>query len=256
MTSLNMARKMTTIAAGILASSLLAVAGAPSVALAQASQGGAAKSPPPAAAQGSAGQSAGGNAAAQSNPNESPSDVVQQAAQNMLKALDADREGYRKEPAKIGQLVDKYLLPHFDTEFSARLVLGQHWRTATPEQRKRFIDAFYHSLLNNYGSALADFTADRLKVYPTQVDPNAQRATVRTEVKRNNGDRVSVNYYMRKTPDGWKAWDVVIDGISYVNSYRQDFGSQIDQQGLDAVINRLEKGEKPGEIAKTAGKAS
>ena len=188
---------------------------------------------------------------AQSNQN--PSDVVQTAAQGMLQELDKGRDAYRKDPSKIGQLVDKYLLPHFDTEFAARLVLGAHWRTANPEQRKRFIDAFYHSLLNNYGSALADFTADKLKIYPTNADPNATRATVRTEVKRANGDRVAVNYYMHKTPQGWKAWDVVIDGISYVNSYREDFGSQIDQQGLDAVINRLEKGEKPSEIAKTTG---
>jgi phospholipid transport system substrate-binding protein len=182
---------------------------------------------------------------------QNPSDVVQQAAQGMLRELDANRAEYRKDPSRIGQLVDKYLLPHFDTEFAARLVLGPHWRTATPEQRKRFVDAFYHSLLTNYGSALADFTSDKLKIFPTNVPPNADRATVRTEVKRDNGDRVSVNYYMRKTPEGWKAWDVVIDGISYVNSYRQDFGAQIDQQGLDAVINRLEKGEKPSEIKKT-----
>jgi phospholipid transport system substrate-binding protein len=190
-------------------------------------------------------------AAAQNSQN--PSEVVQAAAQGMLQALDKSRETYRKDPSKIGQLVEKYLLPHFDTEFSARLVLGQHWRTATPEQRKRFVDAFYRSLLNNYGSALADFTADKLKIYPTNVDPNANRATVRTEVKRSNGDRVAVNYYMRKTPEGWKAWDVVIDGISYVNSYREDFGAQIDKQGIDAVINRLEKGEKPSDIAKTTG---
>ncbi len=186
---------------------------------------------------------------------QSPSDVVQQAAQGMLKELDAHRAEYQKDPSRIGQLVDKYLLPHFDTEFAARLVLGQHWRTATPEQRKRFVDAFYRSLLQNYGSALTDFTADKLKIFPTNVPPNADRATVRTEVKRDNGDRVSVNYYMRNTPEGWKAWDVVIDGISYVNSYRQDFGAQIDQQGLDAVINRLEKGEKPSEINKTTKKS-
>jgi phospholipid transport system substrate-binding protein len=184
---------------------------------------------------------------------QSPSDVVQSAAQSMLKELDASRDMYRKDPSKVWQLVDKYLLPHFDTEFSARLVLGAHWRSATPEQRKRFIDAFYHSLLNNYGSALSDFTSDKLKIYPTNVDPGADRATVRTEVKRSGGDRVSVNYYMRKTPEGWKAWDVVIDGISYVNSYREDFGAQIDQQGIDAVINRLEKGEKPSDIKKTTG---
>ena len=179
-----------------------------------------------------------------------PSQVVEDAAQSMLTALDKDRDAYRKDPAKVQQLVDQYLLPHFDTDFSARLVLGRFWPTTTPEQRKRFVDAFYHSLLTNYGSALAEFTSDRLKVFPANVDPSAARATVRTEVKRDNGDRVSVNYYMRKTPEGWKAWDVVIDGISYVNSYREDFGPQIESQGIDAVIKRLDSGEKPDAIGK------
>jgi phospholipid transport system substrate-binding protein len=183
---------------------------------------------------------------------ESPSEVVQNSAQAMLTELDKDRDAYRKDPAKVEALVSKYLLPHFDTDFSARLVLGQYWRTATPEQRKHFVDAFYHSLLTNYGSALAAFTSDRLKIFPTNVDPGSARATVRTEVKRDSGDRVSVNYYMRKTHDGWKAWDVVIDGISYVNSYREDFGPQIESQGIDAVIKRLEAGEKPEAIGKQA----
>jgi phospholipid transport system substrate-binding protein len=181
---------------------------------------------------------------------EGPTEVVQTAAQGMLGDLDKDRDAYRKDPAKVASLVDKYLLPHFDTDFSARLVLGQYWRTATPEQRKRFVDAFYHSLLHNYGSALSEFTADRLKIFPTKVDADAVRATVRTEVKRDNGDRVSVNYYLRKTAEGWKAWDVVIDGISYVNSYREDFAPQIESEGIDAVIKRLDAGEKPDAIGK------
>ena len=187
---------------------------------------------------------------------EGPTEVVQAAAQGMLGDLDKDRDAYRRDPARVGQLVDKYLLPHFDTEASARLVLGVHWRTATPEQRKHFVDAFYHSLLTNYGSALVDFTADRLKIFPTKVDPDTTRATVRTEVKRANGDRVAVNYYLHRTPQGWKAWDVVIDGISYVNSYRTDFGEQIEAQGIDAVIKRLEAGEKPGAIGKQTGDKS
>jgi phospholipid transport system substrate-binding protein len=194
-------------------------------------------------------------AASSAAEGEGPTEVVQEAAQNMLNALDKDRDAYRRDPDKVGELVNTYLLPHFDTEFSARLVLGLHWRTATPEQRQRFIDAFYHSLLKNYGSALSDFTADKLKIFPSNPEPGAARATVRTEVKRSNGDRVAINYYLHKTPQGWKAWDVVIDGISYVNSYREDFGPQIDQQGLDAVIKRLEAGEKPEAIGKqTAGK--
>ena len=187
---------------------------------------------------------------------QSPSDVVQTAAQSMLTALDKDRAAYKRDPAKVGNLVNTYLLPHWDTEYSARLVLGKYWRTATPDQRQHFIDAFYHSLLANYGAALSEFTADRLKIYPTTADPGKPIATVRTEVKRDNGDRVAVNYYMHKTPQGWKAWDVVIDGISYVNSYRTDFGEQIEQQGIDAVIKRLEGGEKPGAIGKqTASKS-
>jgi phospholipid transport system substrate-binding protein len=191
------------------------------------------------------------NATATSTATEpGPSEVVQAAAQGMLQGLDKDRAAYKRDPTKVGELVNTYLLPHWDTEYSARLVLGKHWRTATPEQRQHFIDAFYHSLLANYGAALSGFTADQLKIFPTTVDPAKPIATVRTEVKTSSGDRVSVNYYMHKTPQGWKAWDVVIDGISYINSYRTDFGAQIEQQGIDAVIKRLEAGEKPGAIGK------
>jgi phospholipid transport system substrate-binding protein len=171
-----------------------------------------------------------------------PSEVVESAARSMLDGLEANRAAYRKDPSQVGTLVEKYLLPHFDIEYSARMVLGKHWRDATPEQRERFADAFYHTLIDNYGSALAEFTPDRLKVFPTNVEAETDRATVRTEVTRSNGSRVPVNYSLRKTDDGWKAWDVVIEGISYVKSFREDFGAAIDQQGLDAVIERIEKG--------------
>jgi phospholipid transport system substrate-binding protein len=184
-----------------------------------------------------------GLAFAQAQPG--PSEVVESAARSMLKDLDADRAAYRKDPSKVGALVEKYLLPHFDIQYSARLVLGKHWANATPEQRERFATAFYHTLVDNYGSALAEFTSDRLKVFPTKVEPNADRASVRTEVTRDNGDKVPVSYSLRKTDDGWKAWDVVIEGISYVKSFREDFGAAIDSQGLDAVIERIEKGNVP-----------
>ena len=183
--------------------------------------------------------------AASGQAEQGPSEVVESAARSMLQGLEANRAAYRKDPSKIGELVEKYLLPHFDIQYSARLVLGKHWADAKPEQRERFATAFYHTLVDNYGSALAEFTSDRLKVFPTKVEPNADRATVRTEVVRDNGDKVPVSYSLRKTPDGWKAWDVVIEGISYVKSFREDFGAAIDQQGLDAVIERIEKGNIP-----------
>ena len=89
-------------------------------------------------------------------------------AQDTLKDLDAHRAEYKQNPKRVRELVDKNMLPHFDTTYSAQLVLAKHWRTATPEQRKRFVEAFYQSLLQNYGDALLEFTPDRLKILPFQ----------------------------------------------------------------------------------------
>ena len=189
--------------------------------------------------------------AATSTTQQTPSDLIQSAAQLTLNEMQSNRDAYRKDPSKLRPLVDKYLLPHFDTEYAARLVLGQYWRTANHEQRKRFIDAFYQSLLTTYGSALVELTPDRLTVFPTTVDPSANHATVRTEVTGYHADRIAMNYSMHKTPDGWKAYDVSVDGISYIKSYREDFGAQIEQLGLESLIAHLEKGEKPADISKT-----
>src|SRR6202167_2470604 len=184
------------------------------------------------------------SAAAAPSATQSPDQLLENSAKRMLTMLDADREGYRKDPAKLDSLVANVLLPNFDTEYAARLVLGQTWRTATPEQRKRFVDAFYHSLLHNYGAALVDFTADRFNILPYKGDPADSMATVRTEVKRSNGERVPVNFSLRKVDGMWKAWDVVIEGISYVKSFRTDFGAEIQKKGLDEVIDRLESEAK------------
>jgi phospholipid transport system substrate-binding protein len=182
-----------------------------------------------------------------------PQELVENSAKKMLAELDANRAMYRSDPAKLDALVGNVLLPNFDTEYSARLVLGQSWRTATPDQRKRFVDAFYHSLLRNYGAALIDFTGDRFVVLPYKGDAGDTSATVRTEVKKSTGDKVPVNFSLRKTPEGWKAWDVVIEGISYVKSFRTDFASEIQQKGLDDVITRLEKEGKVGPNSAAVG---
>lgn len=184
-----------------------------------------------------------------------PNDLVTKVAQDTLRDLDAHRADYAKDRSKIRALVDKNMLPYFDTNYAAQLVLAKNWRTATPEQRKRFVEAFYQSMLQNYGEALVDFTPDRLKILPFTGNAQDTNATVRSEVRRDNGSRVQVNYSLRKTPQGWKAYDVTIEGVSYVKSFRTDFGSEIESKGLDAVIQRLEQQVASGTVVKPTAKS-
>ena len=188
-------------------------------------------------------------------PGPGPQQLVEQVSTDLLNAIAADRAVLAKDPAKLRAVVDRVLLPNFDAEYSARLVLGKHWRTATPEQRTRFIDAFVDSMMRQYGTALLDFTANRMTMLPFRGDPAATSATVRTEIKRDDGTPVPVNYSMRATPSGWKAWDVTIEGVSYVKNFRTDFSAEIEAKGLDAVIQRLESQGTTAAPAKAAAKA-
>jgi len=173
-------------------------------------------------------------------PGPAPQALMEQVSQDLLRELDADRAAYAKDPARLRALVDKFLLPNFDTDFAARRVLGKHWTTATPAQRQRFIDAFVGSLMGDYGDAILEFTGDRLKILPFRGDPAAKSATVRTLVRRDDGTEVPVNYTLRATSSGWKAWDVTIEGISYVKNFQNDFGTEINEKGLEHLIERLE----------------
>jgi phospholipid transport system substrate-binding protein len=100
---------------------------------------------------------------------------------------------------------------------------------------------------------LLDFTPDRLKILPFQGKEGENSVTVKSEVRRDNGSRVPVNYSLRKTPQGWKAYDVTIEGVSYLKSFRTDFGTEIQQKGLDALIERLEKQAETGLVTKPSG---
>jgi phospholipid transport system substrate-binding protein len=169
-----------------------------------------------------------------------PGLLIATAAKVMLDDLDAHRAEYQKQPQKLEAAVTRVLLPYFDADYSGQLVLGRHWAGATAEQRRRFIDGFYHSLLRTYSFAITSFTADRLKVLPYRGETGATGATVRSQVRKSDGTMVAVNYSLRRTDKGWKVWDVVIEGISYVKSFRDDYGAEVDRTGLDALIKRLE----------------
>jgi phospholipid transport system substrate-binding protein len=169
-----------------------------------------------------------------------PQQVMVDVSKRLFAALDEHRAAIRQDPQAVLPLVDEIVLPHFDVDYATQLILAQHWRAATADQRLHFVDAFYHALLRTYGGALADATADRLRILPFRGDPDAPQVTVRTEVIRANGATVPVEYRLHRTVGGWKAFDVVIEGISYVRNYRSDLDAEISAKGLDAVIRRIE----------------
>lgn len=175
-----------------------------------------------------------------------PNAVVQGIADDLAKALEGRKEELRNDRDKLITLIDDVVLPHFDIDYASILVLGQNARSATPEQRARFARAFYNSISHRYAEGLLNYTRGRVNVLPFKGELNNKRSLVRTEVILDDGKRVPVDYVFRKTKEGdWKAYDVIIEGISYVTNYRNQVNAEIAKSSLDALTTRLEtQGEK------------
>ncbi len=187
-----------------------------------------------------------------------PDQVILQTASKMLAAVNSHRDELKQHPQELYALIGKILLPHFDLGYASRLVLGPYWRSATPEQRQAFQDAFYKYLVHSYANGLlqGNYSDSNIKVDPWHASDNDNRTMVRSKVSRaNDAPPVQVDYAMLRTQDGWKAFDVTIEGISYVMNYRNQFGPEIQQKGLDELIKRLneEAGKGPAPQMQGAG---
>jgi phospholipid transport system substrate-binding protein len=173
-----------------------------------------------------------------------PNDVIQSAADELAAALDGRKEALAANREELYGLIDNILLPRFDRRYAAQLVLGRHWRDANDDQRERFIDAFYGSLLRKYADGVLEFDQDRIEILPFRGDLTKKRTTVKTNVTLDDGTEVPVNYGMVQRDTGWLMFDVTIEGISYVRNFRTELNAEIQATSIDAVINRLE-----GEVA-------
>lgn len=172
---------------------------------------------------------------------ETPVAVVERIAATLDETMEQRRDELMNDRNALNAVIDDVVLRDFDTDYAALLVLGRYARQATPEQRTRFTRAFYDSLINRYGEALLQYTRGSVRVLPFRGELNERRTTIRTQVMLNDGTRVPVDYAFRKTRSGaWKAFDVVIEGISYVTNYRNQIVAEISRSSIDAVIERLE----------------
>lgn len=186
--------------------------------------------------------------AARAIPDQSPEVLLQDTAAKMIDALNQNRDTIKGNPLKTEELIEKILLPHIDFITASKYVLGPSWNTASRAQKIEFIKTFRTLLLRFYSSALAEYLnthTEKLSMSlmtfqdPGQIEGN--QVTIRSEVKPKNSKPVPITYQMLKTARGWKVFDVSVEGVSVITTYKTSFASEIQQKGLDGLIASLKE---------------
>lgn len=187
-----------------------------------------------------------------------PEELVRERTTKILELLKANREVYRKDHSQLYAMVDEHVLPYFDFRAMSRSVLGRYWREASEDQRARFTSAFRDLLVRTYATALLKYTNEEIVYLPFAGKPTDQTTVVRTEVRRSGGaPPVPIHYGFYRSPSGWKVYDVTIEGVSLVTSYRATYAEKIQKEGLEALIASLERSNreaagKDGDAARAA----
>jgi len=174
----------------------------------------------------------------------SPEQVVSDAANKLLDTLVGKESYYSDNLEELYEVIDAQLRPVFDMRYSTYLVLGNHWKQASDEQRNRFVDAFSRFLIQSYAKGLLGFNQKDLEIRPEVYSKDGKKAEVRTMLTLDNGTTVPINYRLRRSKAGWRVYDVRIEGVSYVQNYRSQFNAEINALGIDAVIERLNSGQE------------
>lgn len=179
-----------------------------------------------------------------------PDVLIKNTVKEVLDIVQHDADIQAGNQQKILELVDAKVLPHFDFYRMTRLAVGRGWRKATPEQRNELVHQFRTLLVRTYTSAFTRYRDQSVEVQPFQMPAGADEATVKTLIIKPGAQSIAVNYEMEKTDDGWKAFDLSVEGASLVTTYRGTFTEQIQQSGIDGLIKMLT--DKNQSLAKTA----
>lgn len=180
---------------------------------------------------------------------EEPAAIVRTTSDRLFELIDTNRSAYQADPVPLQQEVRKNLLPNIDSLYSARLVLGQHGRGLPTEKVAAFSDALSDLLVRRYAEGLLKFTSrDQVEILPEQAGNTERMTRVRTKVRLDSGSEAAVDYVFRKRDDRWWVFDVIIEGISYVATFRNQIGEEIRRDGFDRVLSRLQSGELQIEV--------
>ena len=163
---------------------------------------------------------------------------------------------YRKDKPAFYAMVDREIVPHFDTNYIAKVILGSHLKQATPEQVTQFEKAFKDMLVNGYADRMLEhYDGIEVEIKPARVESSGKRATVDTTIVRKDGKPpIPVTFSMRAVGDDWKVWDIKAENISLVLNFRTQIDAEIRKNGIPAVIQRLSSGQLQVEEPKVGTK--
>ncbi|WP_018860711.1 MULTISPECIES: phospholipid-binding protein MlaC [unclassified Thioalkalivibrio] len=176
---------------------------------------------------------------------DNPTEIIKQSIDEVYEKLRANEDRAQEDPDFVIGVIEDKILPGVDVEGMSRLVLARHWRDASSEQRKRFTEAFKNTLLQAYGVQLADHLDKEIRVIERRSRQDDRMAVVATEIVMGSGQsNLQVNYRLRPVNGEWKVFDVEAEGLSFVGNFRNRFNEEINRNGLDALIERLEDGDR------------
>src|SRR3954471_759658 len=182
-----------------------------------------------------------------------PDQLVQQVTEDVLASIKSDKQLAAGDKQKALKLAEEKVLPHVDFEEATRLAVGRAWREATPEQKQKLVGEFRRMLVRTYSNAIEGYQGQTLKVLPSRGKQEENETTVRTQFIRAGGKPVPIDFQMRKADKGWKIYDISVEGVSLVLTYRSEFDQVVKQSGIDGLIKRLGQKNEPPPIAPKSG---
>ncbi|MBE9560092.1 MAG: ABC transporter substrate-binding protein [Proteobacteria bacterium] len=175
----------------------------------------------------------------QAEPIESPSVLLERTSRQVIKILQDDHELLQKEPRRVYKIIDEYILPHLDDVTMAKLALGKNWKKASREQKIAFVVEFRNLLVRTYSKSLLEFSDQEIYFFPVKLAADTHKASVKAEVVQPGGPSIPMAYRVRIKNNAWKVYDIKIDGISLVTSYRGTFSQEIRKSGMDGLLKYM-----------------
>jgi len=185
-----------------------------------------------------------------------PEQLVQKITNEVLESIKGDKQLAAGDKQKAVKLAEEKVLPYIDFEEATRLAVGRAWAKATPEQKKTLVSEFRNMLVRTYSNAIGGYEGQTLKVLPSRGKQDPQDTTVRTQFVRAGAPPLPIDFQMRKADNTWKVYDIAVEGVSLVLTYRSEFDAVMKQEGIDGLIKRLAQKNTPAAIGGTAGRTS